>query len=63
MAFLNTCGADYREEHGPHVWVGDLELTAPSAAFGEYSSSNLLRAGCVPCRIAVLPGLILLVHD
>lgn len=26
-----------REEHGPHVWVGDLELTPPSAAFGEFS--------------------------
>ena len=26
---------DSREEHGPHVWVGDLELATPTAAFGK----------------------------
>lgn len=45
MLFLVTC----REEHGPHVWVGDLELTPPSAAFGEY----IVHKTC-PTRITVL---------
>ncbi len=26
---------DCREEHGPNVWVGDLELATPTAAFGK----------------------------
>ena len=32
---------DCREEHGPHVWVGDLELATPTAAFGKPSNHLL----------------------
>lgn len=41
ILFPVTC----REEHGPHVWVGDLELTPPSAAFGEYSRQAGMSLG------------------
>ncbi len=34
---------DCREEHGPHVWIGNLELATPTAAFGK-SSNHLLLA-------------------
>ena len=33
---------DCREEHGPHVWVGDLELATPTAAFGKSCNHPLL---------------------
>lgn len=37
----HTC-FDCREEHGPRVWVGDLELAMPTAAFGKTSHHLLL---------------------
>ena len=38
LAMLLCCSHmcfDGREEHGPHVWVGNLELATPTAAFGK----------------------------